>query len=244
MVRRHVSWKFRNGGSASGNGGLAARPIIRQLFHFSLMCSDISRMTHLGHLYFYIDNIGLLILTLAEGFLTLGLKAGHIPRVQYKSCLTKLSDMRQSCLQPCRPHKRCHVVSCPVVDRTLAGGKKAHLRFSRWEWIARQHPWHKSGENLAGEIVAGYRHNHWSQLAKFIWILCSAAPLEKPSPAPSPHELSFAQLWWLMGPDSWVPSAAPCGTASSGSLELPVLKCCFFPTVPWICTTSLSTSFG
>ena len=53
-------------------------------------------MTHLSHLYFYTDNTGLLILTLAEGFLTLGLKAGHIPQVQHKSHLTKLSDVRKS----------------------------------------------------------------------------------------------------------------------------------------------------
>lgn len=101
-------------------------------------------------------------------------------------------------------HKHCYVVSCPMVDRTLAGRKKPHLRFSQWEWIAKQHPWHKSDGNFAGEMVAHYRYNHWSQLAMFIWMLCLAAPLEKLSPAPSPHELSFAQLWWLMGPNSWV----------------------------------------
>lgn len=38
----------------------------------------------------------------------------------------------------------------------------------------------------------------------FIGMLCLAAPLEKLSPAPSRHELSFAQLWWLLGPNSWV----------------------------------------
>lgn len=41
----------------------------------------------------------------------------------------------------------------------------------------------------------------------------------------------------------FLPSAAPFGTASSGSLELPALECSFFLSVPWMCTTSLHTSF-
>ena len=101
---------------------LAAGPIIRQLFHFCVMATDISRMTHLSHLYFYTDNTGLLILTLAEGFLTLGLKAGHIPQVQHKSHLTKLSDVRQSTAAfSCAHHPQalpCCLLS--TVDRTLA----------------------------------------------------------------------------------------------------------------------------
>jgi len=68
-------------------------------------------MTHLSHLYLYIDNIGLLILILAEVFLTLGLKASHMLQVQYKSHLTELSDMRQSCLQLCRPSTSTSMLS-------------------------------------------------------------------------------------------------------------------------------------
>lgn len=75
------------------------------------MGSGISRMTNFNHLCFYIDNIGLLILTLAEGFLTLGLKVGDTPQVQDKSHLTRLSDTRQSCLQLCRPSTSTAVLS-------------------------------------------------------------------------------------------------------------------------------------
>lgn len=162
------------------------------------MDTDISRRTHFSHLYFYTDNISLLILTLAEWFLTLCLKAGHIPpRCDTNPILQSFQMWDRAQLKTAvhTLHKHCHVVSCPTVDRTLAGRKKPHLRFSQWEWIAKQHPWHKSDGNFAGEMVAHYRYNHWSQLAMFLWMLCLAAALEKLSPAPSPHELSFGG-WW------------------------------------------------
>lgn len=99
------------------------------------MDTDISRRTHFSHLYFYTDNISLLILTLAEWFLTLCLKAGHIPpgaiQIPFYKAFRCETEQLKTAVHTL--HKHCHVVSCSAVDRTLAGRKKPHLRFSQWE---------------------------------------------------------------------------------------------------------------
>lgn len=61
------------------------------------MGSTISRLTHLSHLYFYVDRAGLLISGLAEGTLTHGPKvAPHIQHFIVLICKTEQSWRQQS----------------------------------------------------------------------------------------------------------------------------------------------------